>query len=159
VIAETALPPMVEQLRDASLFFKFATRYAADLRTIPADFRVDDELLRRFEEFAVGNTDAATSGALVRTKDLYEAAKKEGYQDEVLRKIESIQSDIAAEQRRAFSRYREEIRGELYNEIVARFRSQRDRMAATLPSDRQVQAAVGLLLSGHRVYGRLLSAK
>jgi carboxyl-terminal processing protease len=160
VIAETALPSMVEQMRDASLFFKFATRYAADLRTIPADFRVDDELLRRFEEFAVGNTDAATgSGALTQTKDLYAAAKKEGYEDEVLRKIESIQSDITAEQRRAFSRYREEIRGELYNEIVARFRSQRERMAATLPSDHQVQAAVGLLLSGHRVYGRLLSAK
>ena len=160
VIAETALPPVVEQMRDASLFFKFATRYAADLRTIPADFKVDDDLLHRFEEFAVGNTDAAASdGALMQAKDLYTAAKKEGYQEEVLRKIESIQGDIAAEQRRAFARYREEIREELYNEIVARFRSQRERMASTLPNDRQVQAAVGLLLSGHRVYGRLLSAK
>ncbi len=161
VIGESDLPEFVTEMRDAALFFKFATRYAAELRSLPAGFQVDDELLKKFEEFALDNNETGGTGSptIVRTKDLYASAKKEGYDSELLKRIQGLESQMVAGQHRIFQQHREAIREELRNEIMGRFLSQRERMAAMLPGDRQVQAAVGLLRSGHHAYGQLLSSK
>ncbi|MDB5034174.1 MAG: Periplasmic protease [Chlorobi bacterium] len=161
VVDLSAATDFVDELRDASIFFNFATRYAAGLRSLPEDFAVDNTLIKQFEDFTLENLQRTGSGSasLARVNDLYASAKKEGYNSDMLRKIDGIRTDLSGEERNLLRDHRDEIRRELYNEIVNRFRGQHERMEAMLRNDDQIQAAVGLLRSGRREYGRLLSSR
>lgn len=152
---------LAEQLRRDDLYFNFATRYTAGLKVLPAGFRVDDDLFRSFQEYAL-TAMYSTSGkgsVLSDLHDLQAAALREGFSHETLQKIESVKGDILADERRSLERNRDAIARELYGEIVGRFGGQRERIAVTLPGDRQVTAAIGLLRSGRGDYTRLLSIR
>jgi carboxyl-terminal processing protease len=160
-VSEADLPTVVEELRNASLFFKFATRYAAGLRTLPDNFSVSDELVDQFDEFVMEHGQLANidSSSLAWVESLYTMARKEGHDEEMLRRIERLRDDLTREHRDLLMKYRNEIRREIYNEVVARFRGQRERRTAMLPSDTQIQTAISLLRSGKRAYSRLLSTR
>lgn len=153
-------PAIITQLRHSLAFFKFATRYSAGMRS-SQNFAVDNALIDAFEQFA-GTTSVASDRddpMLIKLKELEDVAHQEKYGDEIHRRIESLRIELGSEQHRAFQRYREEIRRELYNEISGRFHGQRERLEAMLADDHQLQAAVSLLHSGRHSYGRLLSVR
>jgi carboxyl-terminal processing protease len=161
LVGPPAVPTIVERLRASSAFFKFATRYAAGLRTLPDSFAVDNALVKQFEDFAIDNSQASASDstALARAKSLLGAARGEGYDDEMIRKIEDLEKTLAGEERTLMAKYREVIRRELQTEIASRFRGQRERRSAMLSDDAQIQTAAGLLRNGRHVYSRMLSSR
>jgi carboxyl-terminal processing protease len=152
----------VEQLERASLFFNFATRYAAGMKSLPASFMVDDGVLRQFETYVMQNGLATGSGsmAMSKIKELHAVAQQAHYDQSLLRKIQSLEDDLGAEQRRLFAANRELIRQELYNEISGRFGDQRARIRGSLVGDQQITAAIELITSGGSgAYDRLLSVR
>lgn len=161
LIAESTTPAIVKQLRDGALFFKFATRYAATMKSLPADFSVDNSVLRQFEDFvAEGNKNAAfATSSIAKAQDLQAAAKADGLNADLMSRIESLQNELRQEQRTAMSRYRDEIRRELQREIASRFQRQQERDSMLLADDGQIQAAIGLLKSGRHNYSRMLSTR
>jgi carboxyl-terminal processing protease len=161
VVDSPTMPTIVERLRQASAFFKFASRYASSLRALPDNFAVDNSLLKQFEDFAIENSQASNndSSALAWAKSLRDAAKAEGYDQNLLRRIEELESSLALEERELMARHRDAIRRELQNEIASRFRGQRERRIAMLSGDPQIQSAAALLRTGRQVYSRMLSAR
>jgi carboxyl-terminal processing protease len=151
---------MVSLLRNSSAFFKFATRYTSGLKALPEDFRVSDSLMQQFETFIISGPPEILNDPLMNElKELESLAARESYGETVTRKLASLRAELSSEQRRAFIRNREEIRRELYNEIVGRFHGQRQRLEAAIPRDHQLQSAVALLRSGRNRYGQILSVR
>jgi carboxyl-terminal processing protease len=151
---------MVSLLRNSSAFFKFATRYTSGLKALPEDFRVSDSLMQQFETFIISGPPEILNDPLMNElKELEVLAARESYGETVTRKLASLRAELSSEQRRAFIRNREEIRRELYNEIVGRFHGQRQRLEAAIPRDHQLQSAVALLRSGRNRYGQILSVR
>ncbi len=161
VAAEVSLPGLLAQLRDASIFFKFATRYAASMQRLPANFAVSDDLLGRFQEFALAAEqlaliDSSSAGTADR---LRAAAVREGLSADVLARLDAVRDALTAERRRFLAQHGELVRTELYNEILARFQGQRERRNAQVETDAQVRGALALLHTGRAAYTRLLSMK
>lgn len=161
LVKETEIPGIIKQLRDVAIFFKFATRYTANMKSLPAGFTVDSELMRRFEDFVAENSQSAGLGSasVTKARELQAAAKSDGLDTELLRRIENLQAELGQGQRQAMVRYREDIRRELHREITARFQRQRERDSVRIPYDHQVQAAISLLKSGRQNYSSLLSTR
>lgn len=161
VITEVKMPAVVRQLREGAIFFKFATRYAATLKSLPADFTVDNDVLRQFEEFvAEGNRSAAfATSTIAKAQELQTAARNDGLNADLVSRIESLQNELRQEQRTALARYRDDVRRELQREIASRFQRQQERDSMLLADDGQIQAAIGLLKSGKHNYSRMLSIR
>lgn len=161
LVAATSRAPIVRQLRDASLFFKFATRYTANMKSLPAGFTVDDGLLGEFEDFVARNARTAEFGSpsMNKARELYTVASEEGFDTELLRRIQDLQGEFARERQQAMASHHGEIGRELYREIVARFQRRRERDSTGIPDDQQVQAAIGLLKSGRHIYSSMLTAR
>jgi carboxyl-terminal processing protease len=151
---------IVSMLRNSSAFFKFATRYTSGLKALPEDFRVNDSLMQQFETYIISGPPENLNDPLMNElKELEALAARESYGETVTRKLAGLRAELSSEQRRAFFRNREEIRRELYNEIVGRFHGQRQRLEAAIPRDHQLQSAVALLRSGRSRYGQILSVR
>ncbi len=161
LVGEVTTPAIVQQLRDASIFFKFATRYTANMNALPPNFAVDNNILRQFEAFvADGDRNAAlATSAVAKAQELQRAARNDGLNADLVRKIEILQGEIRDEQQAFLTRYRDDIRRELYREIASRFQRQHERNSMMLPDDTQIQAAIGLLKSGRHDYSRMLSVR
>jgi hypothetical protein len=152
---------IITLLRNSSVFFTFATRYTATIKSLPADFRVNDSLLDQFQRFAI---DAVPSAALEdplmeQLQEMEQLANRENYGGTITRKLASLRNDLVSEQHSAFVRNRDDIRRELYTEIVGRFHGQRQRLESAIPRDHQLQSAATLLRSGRSRYGQFLTVK
>lgn len=161
VIMGGGLPTALRWLRDDFFLFLFGTRIAAGMTSLPDDYRISDAILDRFEEFTSHRLDSIGGGkALASARELERSMRKEGLDQEIVNRARALRAELVAESLRLLRRHREEIRAELGSEVSARFRGQKDRVAASLTNDRQVVAA-GTLLRGGEVweYGRLLSAR
>lgn len=161
LVGTLGLPEIVKRLHETSAFFKFATRYTATLRSLPEGFAVDNALLKQFEDFAIenGQGTGSDSSAATLARHLRRSAKAEGFDQDVLKKIEEVEREIAIKERLLIAQHREAIRRELQSEIISRFRGQRERRTAMLSDDSQIKTATGLLRTGKHVYSRLLSAR
>jgi carboxyl-terminal processing protease len=152
---------IVERLRRSALLFKYATRYAAALRSLPEGFMVDDRMMADFERFVSENAAAAApaGSALAHLRELRDQALREKSSRDVIQHIDQLRAELVSQIKAEITRSREDIRHELANEIRGRFQGQRQRLEASLHDDSQLQTAVTLLRAGRRDYNRLLSAK
>jgi carboxyl-terminal processing protease len=161
IVADLDTGSVVARLLASPVFFDFATAYSAKYSTLPTGFRVDDALMAELEEYAVRHfaADADENPVLARARDLHAAAKASSYDPLVLRSIETLQAQIAAESRRVFVTHRELLRRALQTELVGRYRGQRARYETGIASDPQIQTAIGLVHTGRPAYDRILSAR
>ena len=129
----------------SAAFLRFANRFAADTPTLPAGFRADDALLRRFQQFVEGEgldyrTDAErTADALA--EDLAEA----GY-DGAERALADLRTAVAREKARDFDRHADRLRAALRQEILSRYVGQQAQTVDALSEDAVVAEARRLLM-------------
>ena len=139
----------------SAAFLRFANRFAADTPTLPTGFRVDDALLRRFQQFVEGEgldyrTDAErTADALA--DDLAEA----GY-DGATRALRDLREAVAREKARDFERHADRLRSSLRQEILSRYVGQQAQTVDALSEDAVVAEARRLILDP-AAYARALS--
>ncbi len=152
---------LVEQLRQEDVIFNFATRYTARMRDLPAGFVITDALYHDFSQYALAEMSGSMvkTGSLAKLRELREAAVAGKFSGGTMRRIDDLRDALVEEERQSFDRNRAEIEHALYCEIAGRFGGQQQRVAVTLPGDRQVAAAMGLLRTGRRDYTRLLSVR
>ncbi len=96
---------------------------------------------------------------MVHLRGLAHAVEGETFEATASRRVEELRTQLLGELHRSVARNREKIRHELQTEIATRFRSQRERFAAGLEEDHQLQTATTLLRTGAWDYGRLLSSR
>ncbi|PAP81522.1 hypothetical protein B1759_09415 [Rubrivirga sp. SAORIC476] len=139
----------------SAAFLRFANRFAADTPTLPTGFRVDDALLRRFQQFVEGEgldyrTDAErTADALA--DDLAGA----GY-DGATRALRDLREAVAREKARDFERHADRLRSSLRQEILSRYVGQQAQTVDALSEDAVVAEARRLILDP-AAYARALS--
>ncbi|PSQ96372.1 MAG: S41 family peptidase [Bacteroidetes bacterium SW_9_63_38] len=144
-----------QALEERSAFFYYANHYAASRDSLPPDFAVTDAMLHDFRawlevEDIRYRTEAET--AVRRLKQRLSEATYAEVKDEVT----VLQEAVQAEEDDAFSARAPALKRHLEREIRARFMTASARMAALLPTDRQVGAAVTLLHAPDR-YDEILS--
>jgi|WetSurMetagenome_2_1015567.scaffolds.fasta_scaffold56057_2 carboxyl-terminal processing protease len=153
-IEETDPGPMVRQLQRKSLFFRFATRYAAAHKGENIG-PVTPAVLDEFRTFLAQQEFDFQEDTETRVKDLRTAAEKLHYADAVLADLDRLATDLASEKLRAFDRYRNHIERELAMELMARTKGESGRIEASFAGDTVLQAGVALLNSPV-VYARKL---
>lgn len=146
------------ELLRKSMFFKFATRYAAANKELSSDFSVDASILDQFQKFLQEQKFTYQDAGEVKLAELSDIAEKSKYGPSVMSEIDRLKSTLAEEKSTSVSHHREEVAGALRGEIVSRYRGERGRIESSLRDDGQVIAAVGLLENA-RAYARELKGK
>ena len=156
VRAPTPSPSSLEQaLTRRAAFFRYANHYAATHDTLAADFSVDDAALTAFRDW-LDREDLQYPIQAERSLDSLRAQiETHGYEDvtdEAAALKEALQESKAA----AFPRHASDLQRHLKREILARYVRADRQVAALLPGDEQVTAAMGLLRDSDR-YAQLLT--
>jgi carboxyl-terminal processing protease len=142
-------------LDDQSAFFYYANHYAASRDSLPPDFAVTDAVLDDFREWLRAEDIQYVTDAERAVQRLERKLSEDTY-DDVKAEVTVLQEAVRAEKNEAFSTQAPALKRHLEREIRARFVTMSARMAAMLPHDRQVTAAVDLLHETGR-YDTILS--
>ena len=155
VVSAERMSEFLEALTRKAMLFGFANHYARTHHELPPSFDVTDSILADFEAYLSQRKFEYQEEAEDLLAELAETAQQSRYGKEFLTHIARLKDLVQEEKTRAVSRYRDEVRESLREEIIGRVEGEKARIAASLPSDVQVQAAVGLLRD-QRKYRTLL---
>ncbi len=146
------------ELMRKAMFFKFATTYVSKNQNHEGEFVVTDGVLRDFEEYLTAQKFEFVEPAEKKLADIKEMMMKERYSSASLASIDALISQMHKEQINVFSRYKDELRSELTDELNARYNGEKGRITSSLQHDIQVQTAAALL-SNPTAYGTLLKPR
>jgi carboxyl-terminal processing protease len=157
-VAADSASALEEALKRNAAFFYYANHFAASRDSLSPSFTVTDAIYDDFrawleEEDFRYPTDA--EHAINKLRERFGAANYEAVKEEVA----VLREAVRAEKRDAFRERAPALRHHLEREILARFRSESQRIAALLPRDRQVTTAVDLLHESDRYAGILTPAE
>lgn len=154
VVPDVEEGPLVRELFRKSLFFKFANRYVSTHKgeTIEG---VNAEIMKAFRDFLDEENFDYQEDTEMKVRELRKLAETLHYGKNVLGELDGLNSTLEKEKKRGFERYGDHIRAELANELNARLKGDRGRIAASLKDDIQVTAAVGML-KDPKTYARKL---
>lgn len=143
-----------QELMRKSMFFRFATTYAAQHKELPAD----EVLLRDFRRFLEEKNFAYQDQGELKLKELREIAAKANYSGITMKDIDRLSAQLQEEKSKALDRNKNEILRALKMEMASRYDGERGRIIASIPDDHQLQVAVKLLNNG-KAYKKLISGK
>ena len=129
------------------MFFKYANRVAAEKKTMPADLKITDEVLKSFEAFLKEREFNYEEDAEAKVKELREVAQKSRYGPAFLEGLDRLSKDVEKEKARGFERYDKEIRRALRLELFNRLKGEKAAIEASLKDDTQLQVALALVRS------------
>jgi carboxyl-terminal processing protease len=156
VRAPTPSPSPLEQaLTRRAAFFRYANHYAATHDTLAADFSVDDAALTAFRDW-LDREDLQYPIQAERSLDSLRAQiETHGYED-VTDEVAALDEALQETKTAAFPRHASDLQRHLKREILARYVPADRQVAALLPGDEQVTAAMSLLRDSDR-YAQLLT--
>lgn len=148
--------PMVRELHQKSMFFRFANRYVAGGRA-DSNGVVTDEVLMAFRTFLETEKFDFREETEKKVSDLRQSAERSHYGKDVLADLDLLAAAMVREKGRGFDRYADHIRNELTIELGARLRNERGRIEASFKIDTQIRTALGLL-KDQKQYRRRIGA-
>lgn len=158
VVPETKRSDFVESLAQKRLFFKFANLFAIRYKTLPENFKIDEQILEQFKKFVEKNNFAFRDSFEINLEKAVAYAKKQGYQNGYLETIEFTLNKVKTQKIDYFNLYRDEIARELMREILARYKYEDELIAWGLSNDVQVKTAIAILKE-KKTYNSILSLK
>lgn len=156
VVPEAAPSRLFENLNRQGMFFGFANRYAARVKTLPANFEVTDGLLEEFRRYLEEKGFTYEEAAESKIAELRELASRDRLGEDFRARLDQLTSLCNEEKKRAFVRFEDELREALKAEIVGRLSGEESRLVATFASDRQLASAIGIV-KDKRVYTSILA--
>ncbi len=156
-VAEPEHSMLYNELIRKSMFFKFATHYSSVHKQPPSVF-VPDSLVSEFQQFLSEHKFTYQDEVETKLKELCDLSEKCKYSTAVRDEIERLKKSIGSEKEMSLVRYRKEILSTLKPEIISRYQGERGQIEESLKDDKQVQAAVGLLMD-KKEYSRRLSVQ
>ena len=146
--------PMVKELLRRSLFFKFATTYAAEHKGEQWSQQPDSALpeFKRFLEEQKFDYQEDSEGKL---KELKTIAERSRFNKEIFADLDLLSAALEREKARGFERYKTPIGHELMIELMARAKGEQGRIGASLEGDRQLETAISIL-KDPKVYTKML---
>jgi carboxyl-terminal processing protease len=147
-----------QELMHKSMYFKFATNYAAQHREGRPNSESDTGMFAEFKRFLEEKLFTYQEKGEVKLKELREIADKSKYSTAMMMEIERLSEQMKEEKEKAYERNKAEILRVLKAEIAARYEGEKGRIRTLLPDDMQVQAAVGLVKTS-KSYEKILAGK
>lgn len=145
----------LDALRRQSMFFGFASRYAARNPSLPDSFEVTDEMIQDFHSYLDQKGFDYREEAEVELEGLRLAAETGRYGEEFHQQLARIERSVLNEKERAFERFENEIRCDLKVAIVGRMKGEKARIEAEFPDDQQLMLAISMLKQ-KEAYDRIL---
>ena len=142
-------------LAQQAAFFFFANHYAAQRDTLPDDFSVSAADLDAFRTW-LREEDIRYSTKAERSVDAFEDRFVDAQLASVQDELEALRTALQEEKTEDFDQHETALRHRLEREILARFASKSEQVAAALRHDPQVDSAVSLLDDSSR-YAALLT--
>jgi carboxyl-terminal processing protease len=136
--------PMVRQLARDGMFFRFANHFVATHPGVVLD-SVNGATMSDFKEYLTKQKFDFVEESESKVKDLEKTAQQAHMSKDLLADLDRVGALIEKEKGRAFDRYRDHISDELNQELSARYRGEKGRIAASLEDDHQLAVAIGLL--------------
>jgi carboxyl-terminal processing protease len=157
-VAEPERSRYHEALLRRAMFFKFANHYAAQNKTLPEGFEVNDALLAEFERFLAEKGFEFRDQPQLRLEEVKLAAQEANYGKEFFRELERLEALMEAEKKQAFARHKQEIQIALKAEIIGRMKGDHARIEAMTSDDPQLMTAASLL-KNQKAYSKILSGR
>ncbi|MBI3587435.1 MAG: S41 family peptidase [Ignavibacteriales bacterium] len=154
-VLEEPYSKLFEELNRKAMFFKYANQYAAQNKTLPANFEVTDAILKDFEKFLKEKEFSYQEESEIKLRELRQLADKSRYGKSFYEGLDKVSKSIDTEKERAFERYNKELSATLKVEIVSRIKGEKAGVEASFADDPQLKAAVSLL-KNKPVYSVLL---
>ena len=140
--------------------FDYANKFCFEHKSIDsADvFKIDDVTYQDFMNFVKGKDFNYTTQSELALEKLKQAAKDDGYFDEVKGEIDELEKTLAADKANDLVKNRKDIEELLRSEIVGRYYYQKGRIVANLKSDPDLNRAFEILLNtnGKDEYHKIL---
>jgi len=145
IVTEDGQSQLMKELIRKAEFFKYATHFVAEHKTIPEDFEVTDSILSDFKKYLQEKDFRYLEESETKIAELREIAQKEKYGPSVFKDIDRILQDVSEEKSNEFTRRADEIRQALTAELFSRYYGEQGRIRAGLKEDKQLQVAIQLL--------------
>lgn len=140
--------------------FDYANKFCFEHKSIDsaATFKIDDVTYQDFMNFVKGKDFNYTTQSELALEELKQAAKDDGYFDEVKGKIDELEKTLAADKANDLVKNRKDIEELLRSEIVGRYYYQKGRIVANLKNDPDLNRAFEILLNtnGKDEYHKIL---
>lgn len=140
--------------------FDYANKFCFEHKSIDsaATFKIDDVTYQDFMNFVKGKDFNYTTQSELALEKLKQAAKDDGYFDEVKGKIDELEKTLAADKANDLVKNRKDIEELLRSEIVGRYYYQKGRIVANLKNDPDLNRAFEILLNtnGKDEYHKIL---
>ena len=140
------------------LYFDFATEYRHRHKEIPAvsEFRIDDALLREFQEWLDKKDFDYTTDSEKVLEKLKEVAEEEKYFKRIEAEYMALEAKVHHNKTKDMEEFKDEIKELLRSEIVSRYYFQKGRIESMLENDLDVKKALEILANENE-YKRILS--
>lgn len=158
IVEERERSDFVKALVQKRMFFKFANRFLAKHKTLPENFKIDEQLLKEFAEFLNENNFSFKDSFEINLEKAIEYAKGQKYSNSYVSEVETTLNKIKSQKIDYFKLYQDEIATELMREILARYKYEDELIAWELLHDQQVKTAVSIL-KDKKTYNSLLAVK
>jgi carboxyl-terminal processing protease len=146
-----------KELLRKSMYFKFATRYAAAHKDSTITMS-DEELVKNFKTFIADQKFTFQDDGELKLNELNDIADKSHYSKVVMDEIGNLRTRLETEKANSIDRNKSEVLRGLKMEIMSRYGGETARIEASIDGDVQLQAAKNLLLNQKR-YKKMLGGK
>jgi carboxyl-terminal processing protease len=159
-VASEKLNRFESALRYKAVTFNFAVAYAGKHPSLKqSEFRIDDNLLNEFRQFAGDKKFTYTSQSELQLAELKKAAEKEGYLKDIQGSIAALEQALQREKEDDYTNSHDYIRRELEREIAAKLFGARAQVEVTFDDDAAIKKAVEILLNADSYKAVLNGAK
>ena len=156
VVTDDEQSQLMKELIRKAMFFKYATHYVSQHKTVPENFEVNDAILEDFKKYLKDQQFTYQEESEGKIAELKDIAKKENYSPSLLKDIDKILKAVSDEKANEFTRHSDEIKRALSTELLSRYYGEQGRIRAGLKDDNQLRVAVALL-ENEKEYKRRLS--
>ena len=156
VVAEPEHSPYYFELLRKAKFFKFATTYVS--KHPSGEFAMSSGVMKEFEQYLNDQKFEYVEPAEKKLSELKEQMVKEKYSSASLSSIDALVKQIHNEKLNTFTRWYDELKNELTDELNSRYNGEKGRIRSSLAYDVQVQTAAALLLN-KKMYEGMLKPK
>ncbi|MGD0037270.1 MAG: S41 family peptidase [Bacteroidota bacterium] len=158
IVSDTVRNMYLEELNRKSMLFKYANHFATEKKMIPDTFEVTNEIIDDFELFLKEKGFEYQDEGEMKLKELRTLAENARYDRSFLDGIDKLENELKFSSGKQIHRYQEDIRIALKTEILARMKGDKARFESMFATDKQLQAAIGIL-KNKRTYDKLLGLK
>lgn len=154
IITDINEPLIISELNYNDYFFKFANIFTSNMKNLPKDFKIDKNILKKFNNFLEKQKFYKETPITKRIRNIKELIDDEKFDKSLTKELDKINQKIIAETKKLIVADKDEISKYLKREILQRFNTQEEMQAYYLKEDSYVKTAKSLLSS--KIYNGIL---